>query len=119
MRSALLSFVLLFMVVLLYFLSYAPVYRFRYGTDQASTLGEGSLNGIYQPVYWAIDHTILRESLLAWARIWGVGQKQEIDSTFRQLTILIRSHGTWHTGPRLSGPAYCGGSFLFSTGDKK
>lgn len=46
----------------LYLLSYAPLMR----------LGLGPLDDLFVPVQWLIDHTPLREPLIAWASFWNV-----------------------------------------------
>lgn len=56
-------------LLLLYVLSYAPVYRLGKPLgfsriDQPST--------IYRPVEWMIDNTPLAEPLFRWANCWGV-----------------------------------------------
>ena len=61
----------LFVLPLVYVLSYAPVFRF---TGDPGTGFFGSRKGWqepYQPVEWLTDNTPLREPLLFWAGLWG------------------------------------------------
>lgn len=79
--------VLACIALVVYVASYAPFVRFR-GGDRPQVIWErvsivedrpymviadGRRYFIYRPVDWLIDRTILREPLLAWAELWGVG----------------------------------------------
>jgi hypothetical protein len=69
-----------FALVLLvpYLLSYAPVVAYAEKHDLAQPtdlfdVTDGKELPIYRPVDLLIDYTPLRRPLVAWARLWGVG----------------------------------------------
>lgn len=77
-------------LLLFYFLSYAPIFRLQHGTDKGLLDGRmywadpDGKTGVYSPVCWAIDYTPAREPLLVWARWWDVAVMQEVASSIRK-----------------------------------
>ncbi len=70
------------LLVVLYVLSYAPVYRFH----ELPRGGMGERAGwqlTYLPVEWLIDRTPLSGLLLRWGELWGVGRDLRGDSLWR------------------------------------
>jgi hypothetical protein len=68
-------------VLVVYMLSYAPVYRILRPRYRGPV--------IYRPVEWLIDRTPLGGPLLLWSVLWGVRDEMETDYGARELDRLI------------------------------
>ncbi len=73
----------LLLLLVVYVLSYAPVYRWHYGSDRW-TLPLADWETVFVPVHFLIDETPLREPLLRWAALWGTRRDAEIDIMSRR-----------------------------------
>lgn len=71
-------------IIVVYVLSYAPVYRVEM-VRQNSPTPLGVWRSAYAPVDWLIDNTFLREPLLRWSELWNVRAFLESDSHGRKL----------------------------------
>jgi hypothetical protein len=71
------------LAVVLYAVSYPPVYRWQ--TIRQDTLYPGGRwRTLYAPVDWVIDYTPLSEPLLWWADFWNVRTSLETESTMHK-----------------------------------
>jgi hypothetical protein len=70
-RHPLVPYVVVPLLLLAYPLSYAPMFRLACGRDEKALPMGGPL-GIYRPIDWMIDHTLLTQPLLTWAQVCGV-----------------------------------------------
>lgn len=68
-----------FVIPSVYCLSYAPL--------------EGTLDDLFVPVQWLIDHTAIRQPLLSWTEIVGSSRQQMIAES------ASRMRSTWGTAP--------------------
>lgn len=70
-RHPLVPYVVVPLLLLAYVLSYALIFRLACGRDDRALPMGGPL-GIYRPIDWMIDHTLLCQPLLTWAQVCGV-----------------------------------------------
>lgn len=71
------------MLVVTYVLSHAPVYSILYGDEPADERTTRRSIKFYSPVEGLIDGSPLRNPLLNWADVWGVGVHMRMDSSMR------------------------------------
>ncbi len=70
----------LFVLPIMYVLSYAPVFRFVGDPSAHTYIGfREDWQELYRPVEWLTDTTPLREPLLFWSGLWG----EEVEYDFR------------------------------------
>ncbi len=72
------------LIVFVYPLSYAPVYRLWVGTDTRRMVSRPA-SALDEIVYWPVTHilidrTPLRRPLLAWSDLWGVRVHHAVQS---------------------------------------
>lgn len=85
-----------FAATLFYLLSYPPYLSMRYEKPGPVTIGvmgahynfdddyfAHSNHAFYAPVEWLVDHTPLEKPITAWATVWNVNDKVQLDSLHR------------------------------------
>lgn len=73
---------LIFIAVVLYFLSYVPAYYIAIRVER-DICPSGSWRSFYRPVEWVSDNTFLHYPMHAWAKLWGIGGQFEFEYRHR------------------------------------
>jgi len=88
-----LSLAVLPVLLVLYVLSYAPVYRVAKPPSASFVFPERQARqAVYIPVEWAIENTAMQKPLLSWAGLWGCRNAMELECWLRVQGMDEGSH---------------------------